>query len=182
MTNCGRRQARVLSTRWLQAGFRPEVLLSSPVRRAHETAGILATGWTELEIVDDCELCEMHNGQADGMTWSEYDAKYGRFNLMAEPSRPFAPGAESWNDVVARVRRCMEGFADRYTGQTVVVVTHSGFVIASMLELLSVQNVPTRATLDPWYTSITGWSRKENRWSLECFNDVAHLSNPTEFG
>jgi hypothetical protein len=36
------------------------------------------------------ELGEMHNGAADGLTWQEYDAKYGRFSMTAEPSRPFA--------------------------------------------------------------------------------------------
>ena len=76
----------------------------------------------------------MHNGDADGMMSEEYDAKYGRFNLMAEPSRPFAPGAENWNEVMARVRQYLEDFARRYTGHTVVVVTHSGFVIASLLQ------------------------------------------------
>ena len=45
---------------------------------------------------EECALWEMHLGQADGLTWLEYDAKYGSFNITAEPSRPFAPGAESW--------------------------------------------------------------------------------------
>src|SRR5258708_2208793 len=52
--------------------------------------------------------CEMHNGEADGLTWQEDDARYGRFNIVEEPSCPFAPGAESWDDVMARVRRRLE--------------------------------------------------------------------------
>ena len=95
LTELGRRQVRALNARWAQTGFQPDVLVSSPVRRARETAEILAASMPRLGVVEDCALCEMHNGEADGLTWQEYDAKYGRFNVIAEPSRPFAPGAES---------------------------------------------------------------------------------------
>jgi probable phosphoglycerate mutase len=108
LTELGRHQVRALNQRWAKTGFRPDVLVSSPVRRARESAEILAASMPGLGVVDDCALCEMHNGEADGLTWQEYDAKYGRFNIIAEPSRPFAPGAESWADVMARVRECME--------------------------------------------------------------------------
>ena len=167
-----------MTTRWSREGFRPDALYSSPVRRARETAEILAANLPGLVVVDDCDLCEMHNGEADGLTWQEYDARYGRFNIMEEPSRPFAPGAESWDDVVARVRCRLEELATRHVGETVGVVTHSGFIIASLLGLLVVQNSSDRASLDPWYTSITSWHRDTKRWSLECFNDVAHLADP----
>ena len=79
------------------------------------------------------------------------------------------------SEVLASVRRCLDDLAGRYVSQTGAVVTHSGFVIASLLELLAVQNVHDRASLDPGYTSITTWSRVDNRFLLDCFNDVAHL-------
>ncbi len=175
LTELGRLQVHALSARWAQTGFRPDVLVSSPVRRARETAEILAASMPWLGVVEDCALCEMHNGEADGLTWQEYDAKYERFNVIVEPSRPFAPGAESWADVMARVRKCMEELASQHIGKTAVVVTHSGFVIATVLGLLAVQSSTDRATLDPWYTSISCWRRGNKRWSLECFNDTAHL-------
>ncbi len=178
LTELGRLQVHALSARWAQTGFRPDVLVSSPVRRARETAEILAASMPWLGVVEDCALCEMHNGEADGLTWQEYDAKYERFNVIVEPSRPFAPGAESWADVMARVlRKCMEELASQHIGKTAVVVTHSGFVIATVLGLLAVQSSTDRATLDPWYTSISCWRRGNKRWSLECFNDTAHLDN-----
>jgi len=177
LTELGRLQVHALSARWAQTGFRPDVLVSSPVRRARETAEILAASMPGLGVVEDCALCEMHNGEADGLTWQEYDAKYERFNVIAEPSRPFAPGAESWADVMARIRKCMGELASQHIGKTAVVVTHSGFVIATVLGLLAVQSSTDRATLDPWYTSISCWRRGNKRWSLECFNDTAHLDN-----
>ncbi len=116
-----------------------------------------------LGVVEDCALCEMHNGEPDGLTWQEYDAKYGRFNITAEASRAFAPGAESWAEVMTRVRDCMQELAAQHIGETVVVVTHAGLVVASVLGLLAAQSSTDRATLDPWYTSITSWRRGSKR-------------------
>src|SRR5216683_3174796 len=75
---------------------------------AREMAEILAANLPGLIVVVDCDLCEMHNGEANGLTWQEDDARYGRFNIVEEPCCPFAPGAESWDDVMARVRRRLE--------------------------------------------------------------------------
>src|SRR6266478_4708967 len=93
LTELGRRQVRALSARWTKTGFRPDVLVSSPVRRARETADRLAAAMPGLVVTEDCALCEMHLGEADGLTWVEYGTRYGQFDLEAEPSRPFAPGA-----------------------------------------------------------------------------------------
>jgi broad specificity phosphatase PhoE len=120
LTELGRRQVRALSERWSRTSFRPDVLVSSPVRRARESAEILAAGFDGLDAVEDCALCELHNGEADGLTWQEYDAKYGRFNITAEPSRSFAPGAESWADVMTRVGECVQELASQHLGETVL--------------------------------------------------------------
>jgi probable phosphoglycerate mutase len=175
LTDLGRRQARALSARWTEAGFRPDVLMSSPVRRARESADCLAAAIPGLVVTEDCALCEMHLGEADGLTWLEYDTRYGRFDLEAEPSRAFAPGAESWTDVMSRVRTCLDRLAVSHSGETVVVVTHAGFIVASLIALLGIPISAERAYLDPQFTSITQWEWTPERWSLVTFNDVAHL-------
>jgi probable phosphoglycerate mutase len=174
LTQLGRHQAKLLSERWATTGFRPYALVTSPVRRARETAHILAAGF-DARFVEDCDLCELYLGEADGLSWQEYDARYGRFNLVAEPSRPFAPGAECWNDATARARGCMLELAQRFAGETVVVVTHAGFILASLLELLGMKYSTERASLDPGFASITIWRSTAAHWELQCFNDTAHL-------
>jgi probable phosphoglycerate mutase len=175
LTDRGRRQVQALSERWAQAGFRPDVLVSSPVRRARETAAALARSMPGVVVTEDCSLCEMHLGDADGLTWLEYDTRFGRFDLEAEPARPFAPGAESWAAVEARVRTCLDQLAAAHAGQTVVVVTHAGFIVAALIVLLAMPASSERAYLDPHFTSITCVHRSSQRWSLVSFNDVAHL-------
>ena len=89
LTELGRRQVRTLSARWAQTGFRPDVLVSSPVRRARETAEILAGSMPGLGVVEDCAPCEMLNGEADGLTWQDYDAKYGALQRHRRAITPF---------------------------------------------------------------------------------------------
>ena len=175
LTELGRHQAKLLRARWAGTGFRPDALVTSPVRRARETANIIATLVDDLTVIEDCDLCELHLGEADGLSWPEYDARYGRFNLVAEPSRPFASGAECWNDAATRARRCLLELAQRFAGETVVLVTHAGFILASLLELLGVKYSTERASLDPGFASITIWRSTATHWALQCFNDTAHL-------
>jgi broad specificity phosphatase PhoE len=71
----------------------------------------------------------------------------------------------------------MQELDSQHIGETVGVVTHAGFVVASALGLLAVQSSNDRATLDPSYASITCWRRDSKRWTLERFDDVAHLES-----
>jgi broad specificity phosphatase PhoE len=125
LTDLGRRQAKALTARWTEAGFRPDVLVSSPVRRARETGDCIASSIPGLVVTEDCALCEMHLGEADGLTWPEYDNRYGRFDLEAEPSRPFAPGAESWADVMARPPgRVARAYATQFRAHNLAVAAY----------------------------------------------------------
>jgi 2,3-bisphosphoglycerate-dependent phosphoglycerate mutase len=129
--------------------------------------------------VEDCSLCVIHLGEADGLTWVEYEAAYQHpFDLLAEPDRAFAPGAESWNEVLARVAAALQQIAEQYAGKTVAVVTHAGVIVASMLSLIAIPSGAKRAYLDPRYTSVTSW-RYARGWELETFNDTSHLGGST---
>src|SRR5690606_3554946 len=108
LTDLGRHQAEALRARL--AGSRaivPDVLLASTLRRAIETAQIIAPG-VGLDLAGHEEgLCEVHPGEADGLTWAEYDAHHGSFDMEAAPDRIFSPGGESWNGFHARVGRTL---------------------------------------------------------------------------
>ena len=128
-------------------------------------------------IEHDCDLCELHPGAADGLSWEAYRATYGAFNLLTSPTRPFAPGAESWVEFVDRVRATLERLARGFAGQTVVAVTHAGFIVASVLVLFDIPRPGTSARLDPGSTSLTEWRVAQARWQLVRFNDISHLTD-----
>jgi broad specificity phosphatase PhoE len=177
LTPHGRAQAVALRDHLADSGrVRADVLLASVLPRAIETASIIARG-LGLEISgQECDLCELHTGDADGLTWTEYAARYGSFDMEAEPDRVFAPAGESWNSFHERVRRTLERVARDYEGQTVVAVCHAGVIMASMRVLLGIP-LGTRARLRPTNTGLTEWEHdaSPDRWTLHSFNDASHL-------
>jgi broad specificity phosphatase PhoE len=178
LTPLGRAQAEALRDHLAGSGrVRADVLLASLLPRAIETASIIAPG-LGLEIAGhDCDLCEVHTGEADGLTWTEYAARYGSFDMEIEPDRVFAPAGESWNSFHERVGRMLERVAREYEGQTVVAVCHAGVIMASLRVLLGIPHPGTGARLRPSNTGLTEWEHDAplDRWTLHAFNDASHL-------
>ena len=154
-----------------------QALLCSPVLRALQTAEVLARTLPVEPIEQDCDLCELHPGEADGLSWGANRATYGAFDLLTSPTRAYAPGAESWLEFIDRVRATLERLARRFAGQTVVAVTHAGFIVASVLVLFAIPRPGTGARLDPDYTSLTEWHVAQAMWQLVRFNDTSHLTD-----
>ncbi len=178
LTDHGRRQAAALRDHLAGSGrVRADVLLASVLPRAVETAEIIAPG-LGLEIGGrDCDFCEVHTGDADGLAWTDYADRYGSFDMEAEPDRVFAPAGESWNSFHERVRRTLERVARDHADQTVVVVCHAGVIQASVRVLFGVPHPGTGAQLRPTNTGLTEWhhDRSTGRWTLHSFNEADHL-------
>jgi broad specificity phosphatase PhoE len=178
LTPYGRAQAEALRDHLLGSGrVRADVLLASVLPRAIETASIIAPG-LGLEVAGhECDLCEVHTGEADGLTWMEYADRYGSFDMESEPDRVFAPAGESWNSFHERVERMLQRVARDYPDQTVVAVCHAGVIMASMRMLLGIPRPGTGAQLRPTNTGLTEWEHDPSldRWILHSFNDASHL-------
>jgi broad specificity phosphatase PhoE len=173
----GVRQARMLAERFRSTGEMREcvALLSSPVLRARQTAEEVIGSLPVAAIEEDRDLTEIDLGVADGLTREEYRSRYGEFDLIEYPDRPFAPGGESWTQYLGRVRSEMSRLAERYRGQTVVAITHAGFIVGSVLATFDIPRPGTRAWLTPDNASITEWRFEQGKWQLQKFNDVYHL-------
>ena len=62
-------------------------LLTSLLPRAIETASIIAPALGFEEVPQDCDLCEVHTGEADGLDWADYAERFGSLDMHAEPER-----------------------------------------------------------------------------------------------
>ncbi|HEX4163048.1 MAG TPA: histidine phosphatase family protein [Acidimicrobiales bacterium] len=178
LTDLGRTQATALGSHLRATGrIRADVLLSSVLPRAIETAQIIAPALGFDDFGQRCDLCEIHTGDADGLTWEDYAARYGSFNMEAEPERVFAPGGESWTSFHQRVARLFDELGAEFEGRTVVAVCHAGVIVASIRVLLSVPQPGTSTRLQPTNTGLTEWEYEETqqRWTLHSFNEQAHL-------
>lgn len=176
LTDLGRRQAERLRIRLAEDGEpRPDVLVTSEIPRAIETAHIIAPALGFDEVPQDCDLCEVHTGEADGLDWKEYADVYGTIDMAAEPDRAFAPGGDSFNSFRERVGRVIRRLVDDHPGQEIMAVCHAGVIGATLNILFESSDEPVRLT--PTHTSLTEWTHDASvdRWSLRAYNDAAHL-------
>jgi broad specificity phosphatase PhoE len=178
LTDRGRKQAAALRDYLVGSRrVRADVLLSSVIPRAIETAEIIAPGLGIDAFGRECDLCEVHTGEADGLEWAEWGVRYGSFDMEAEPDRVFAPEGESWNSFHKRVRQVLERLAREYEGRTVVAVCHGGVIIASVRVLLGISRTGSGGRVQPTNTGLTEWEwePEPGRWTLHSFNEVSHL-------
>jgi broad specificity phosphatase PhoE len=152
-------------------------LYASVLPRALETAAILApvlapqsTG--VLEVREDCGLCELHPGEVDGLTWTQFAERYTVPDWDRDPATVLAPGAESWRGFVIRAADAVRAVAERHRGALVVIATHAGVIEASLLSLLPVDTTGARRRLRPDHAGMTEWELDAGWWTLRRYNDV----------
>jgi probable phosphoglycerate mutase len=134
LSELGRRQATALRERLAQTGEMSDVtaLYSSVLPRAIETLAILAPALPPLDPETDCDVCEMHPGEADGLTWDEMIATFGGVDWGVDPEQPFSPGGESWSGMSRRVRAALERLGERHEGERIIIATHGGVIEHAM--------------------------------------------------
>src|SRR5688572_16088982 len=78
LSDLGRRQAETLRNRLERTGelAGTTALYASILPRAVETASVIAPALGGHDIVEDCDLCELHPGEADGMTWDDFRERF----------------------------------------------------------------------------------------------------------
>ncbi|HUZ21948.1 MAG TPA: histidine phosphatase family protein [Acidimicrobiales bacterium] len=181
LTKRGVRQAEALAERLRRTGelAGAAALWTSVLPRAVETAEIIAPSLRDLPVQRSCGLCERHPGEADGLTWAEYERRYLRISLPGDdPELPLSPGGESWIDFVDRASASLAALAADHPGQLLVVVAHGGVIDASVIRFLGLPDHGENVRLHPDHTSITEWEHTGTRWRFARYNDAAHLGGP----
>jgi probable phosphoglycerate mutase len=177
LTPHGRRQVEALAARLRRTGELDgaAALYTSVLPRAIETAEILAPALGGLGIERTCDLCERHVGEADGLAWSEYEARYGREIPGVDDHREFSPGGESWAGFLDRAAAAMYAVMERHPSKLVVIAGHGGLIGASVIRFLEIpaNGAGFRGYADN--SSITEWEWTGERWWFVRYNDAAHL-------
>jgi 2,3-bisphosphoglycerate-dependent phosphoglycerate mutase len=181
LTDLGQRQIAALADRLYESKELREAtaLYSSVLPRAIETAErlrpVVGPGPNALGPVRRrCDLCELHPGEADGMAWDHYIATFGVPDWDRDPSRPLAPGGESWSKFVVRASDAVRDVVRTHPGELVVAAVHAGVIEATMISFLGVSSdVYRRGWVRIVHASMTEWEwvPGEERWVLLRFND-----------
>ena len=133
LSDNGRGQADGLN-RWLLGAAeeeRPQVVLSSPYRRAAETAE-RALRDLALEVRYDERLRERDLGVFDGLTSTGIRAAYPEEAQRRRKVGKFyyqPPSGESWSDVVLRIRSMLADVREALDEQRVWVFTHQAVIM-----------------------------------------------------
>ena len=196
LTDRGRAQVAALRDRLAETGelAGADALYASVLPRAVETAVALAPALAAVypggvageppAVVEECGFCELHPGEADGLAWSEFSARFGNPDWDADPGQPIAPGGESWTGFVRRVAGALDAVVAGHPGQLVVVACHAGVVEASLLAKTPVVGGldGARMQLRTQHASLTTWEVDAGNWKLIGYNDGAHHLGTTDAG
>jgi len=186
LSDLGREQVARLRDRLGSTGELADAsaLYSSVMPRAIETAELLSPVLGDLEVRRECDFCEGHPGEADGLTWAELDQRYPvEAGWNGNVSR--APGWETWSELGDRVARALTTIVEQHPGETIVVACHGGVVAHAMFHFLGLDLDPRptpRAWIAPDNTSLTEFRFAPNPYEkatlpvqLVRYNDHAHL-------
>lgn len=180
LTALGVRQAERLRDRLAAGEVRADVLLSSPLPRAQQTAAIIAPALGLTPILDP-DLEEQRIGEADGLNLDEIRERFGQPDQRGQPFRRVAPGAELWSELMLRVAGALHRLTEAYAGKTILLVTHGGVIDGSFVTFFGLPSLAAPPFLFATHnTSLTHWMLHRSfdgvhRWRLERYNDVVHL-------
>ncbi|MBC2960403.1 histidine phosphatase family protein [Nocardioides deserti] len=179
LSDTGRDQAAALG-RWLRErddAARPTVVVSSPYRRAAETAAITVDG-LDLGIQHDERLRERDLGVFDGLTGRGIRSRYPEEAERRDKLGKFyyqPPSGESWAAVAQRVRGLLADLRHGYDGDRVWLFSHQAVIMtfryvlegieeADLLDLDRRMRIPN--------ASVTTYRREGSFLELDSFADT----------
>jgi probable phosphoglycerate mutase len=110
------------------AKLEPDFLISSPLKRARQTADAIART-TGLTVIDDTDWYELSFGSWDGKSIEEVKAETPEdYQAWVNSSSHRPGGGESYDEAAVRIDAAMEKVLHLYPGKKVVVVTHNGVI------------------------------------------------------
>ena len=157
----------------LLARLRPDLLVSSDLRRARDTAGALARR-TGLPVTYDERLRETFAGRWQGLTTTEMDERYtqARASWSAGADVPAGVDGERRSEVGARMSAALVEHAARLPGGGLLVaVTHGGAASSGLHHMLGVPRTswPVLSGLGNCHWSLLR-EHGDRRWVLEEHN------------
>ena len=190
LTNEGRAQAEALGRRL--AGIRFDRIVTSPLRRARQTAELIAgSAALAAGVESEPRLEEMDYGRWEGLTYEqirEHDAAL-RDAWEADPATIACPDGESGDDVAERCRAFLGDLIESHGGdpgadRLVLAVGHSTTNRILICVALDIPLAEYRARIVQSQVNLTAlrWSAgaTPHEAQLLLLNDVAHARRPSE--
>ncbi|MCA2220013.1 bifunctional RNase H/acid phosphatase [Nonomuraea aurantiaca] len=175
LTTKGLAQASAAAERLSREPYHLDVIVTSPLKRARQTAEAVAQRAGLAVEVDD-DLREADFGAWEGHTFTEvqrgWPAELAAW--LADPTTA-PPDGESFEAVAERVKRAEERLVERYEGRTVLIVSH----VTPIKTLLRFALMAPPAALYRMHLDLACLSLIEHyadgQSAVKSFNDTSHL-------
>ena len=110
-----------------------DIIFTSPLGRARETAAIIAEQLGFDEVLQNDLLIERSFGEAEGLAYEQWKSKYSTLDEI--------PGGESRTHLYKRSSNLLEAFIDTHPGKRILAVSH-GALIRTVLSISSQNELP----------------------------------------
>lgn len=173
INDLGYTQAHSLSSRL--AGMPISSVYTSPLKRAHNTALILAKPHTlDLKVLDD--LIEIQLGDWQGLHMDEISQKWPELwkQSRIDPSEVTMPNGESFQQVTERAARAFEMIVADNQDKQVAMVTHDVVIRVLVAHVLGASNSIYRQ-FEISNASLSTIRVTDGKARLITLNDTSHL-------
>lgn len=166
LNDLGKQQAAALANRLSLEEDKWDVIITSDLSRAAETANIIAAKLNIPDTVSTSKIREINAGQIEGTTEEERISKWGI------GWRELDLGMESFEDVAKRGISFLEEAVQTYKGKRILIVSHGALIGVTLQHLLPEEFKETYID----NTSITILMHNKGNWECSLYNCTNHLS------
>jgi uncharacterized phosphatase len=153
----GRLQAAILAAYLSSQSW--DVIISSPLKRACETARIIASYISIPNLILHEGLRERDYGEASGLL---PDERHNRF------PEGIIPGQEEFEHLRERAMRALDEIAEQHSGKRIIVVSHGAFTNSILYTISSGEFGSFKTRLKNGCLNLI--VRSNNQWSVTYYN------------
>lgn len=175
LTEKGRAQAYALAERWRKEKAQFDLVISSPLSRAKETAEIIASA-LDLKVEFDPLWLERDNGEFAGLTADEVREHFDPPGFTT-PYDPVGVDGEGDWELFLRAGQALHNLLKREPARY-LIVSHGGLLNKVLHAVVGVapqaHNSGVRFRFDNTAFARLLYFPQQHRWAIERLNDHAH--------
>ncbi len=175
LTDMGRKQAQALAERWRNEKMKFDLIISSPLERAKETAEIIASA-LDLKIEFEPLWLERDNGDFAGLTANEVRQNFQHPSFSTPYDSVGGDGEGDW-ELFLRAGQALHNLL-KHEPAKYLIVSHGGMLNQVMHAVVGMapqaNNAGTRFRFGNTAFAQLMYYPHQHRWAIDKLNDHAH--------